>query len=134
MHGIRGMYRGLPVQFLRDVPASGLYFLIFEFLNYEGSTRLKSVPPIMVNFVSGGFAGLLSWAAIIPFDVIKSRVQADTEHKAYKGFMDCAIKSYKEDGLKVFFRGLGMVSLRAFPVNAVTLMVHAEFMQLLSSN
>ncbi|XP_033735582.1 solute carrier family 25 member 45-like [Pecten maximus] len=131
LHGLRGMYRGLPTQCIRDVPANGIYFLTFEFLTFNGSSKLPFIPAAVQNFFAGGIAGVLSWMAIIPFDVVKSRLQADCDSKRYKGFLDCALACYRQDGLSVFFRGLSMVALRAFPVNAVTFMVYVESMKLL---
>ncbi|KAK3093135.1 hypothetical protein FSP39_011540 [Pinctada imbricata] len=127
--GVRGMYRGLPTQLIRDIPASATYFMIFEYMTYTGSRHIPHISSTFQAFVAGGMAGVLSWALIIPFDVIKSRIQADSNRKLYSGFLDCAIKSYRENGIKIFFRGLSLTSLRAFPVNGVTLMVHTEIME-----
>lgn len=129
-NGVQGVYRGFNVQLPRDVIASAMYFTVFEFMSYEGNNKLESVPRWLVNFVSGGIAGIISWAAIIPFDVMKSRIQADYDKKLYKNFWDCAVKTYTDNGVKAFFRGGSLICLRAFPVNAVTLMVYAEYMKI----
>lgn len=42
----------------------------------------------------------------------------------YKGMVDCAIRSYKSEGMSVFMRGATPALLRAFPVNAVTFFVY----------
>ncbi|KAF9194245.1 hypothetical protein BGZ50_006538 [Haplosporangium sp. Z 11] len=42
----------------------------------------------------------------------------------YKGMVDCAIRSYKSEGMGVFMRGATPALLRAFPVNAVTFFVY----------
>lgn len=66
------------------------------------------------------FTGVISWASIVPFDVIKSRIQADSKsNPVYKSTLDCIIQSKKE-GIMVFFRGFWMIAFRAFPVNAAT--------------
>lgn len=128
--GLSGMYRGLPTQALRDIPACTAYFLIYEFLIYHGVKTFPSVSSTLQSFVYGGVAGVGSWALILPFDVMKSRIQADTDRKLYSGFWDCVVKSYRSDGIKIFFRGLSMTSLRAFPVNGMTLMTHMELLKL----
>jgi len=57
----------------------------------------------------------------MPLDVVKSRIQADNlSNPEYKGIVDCIIKSYKRDGLRVFGRGFVMCSFRSFLVNAAT--------------
>lgn len=125
-----GMYRGLPTQALRDIPASIAYFLIYEFLIYHGVKNFSNVSATLQSFVFGGVAGVVSWALIMPFDVMKSRIQADSDRKLYSGFWDCVVKSYRSNGVKIFFRGLSMTSLRAFPVNGMTLMTHMELLKL----
>ncbi|KAI8358631.1 mitochondrial carrier domain-containing protein [Mortierella sp. GBAus27b] len=42
----------------------------------------------------------------------------------YKGMIDCAVRSYKSEGMGVFVRGATPALLRAFPVNAVTFFVY----------
>ncbi|KAF9353926.1 hypothetical protein BGX26_008311 [Mortierella sp. AD094] len=42
----------------------------------------------------------------------------------YKGMVDCAIRSYRSEGMGVFMRGVTPALLRAFPVNAVTFFVY----------
>lgn len=128
--GLVGMYRGLPTQALRDIPASIAYFLIYEFLIYHGVKNFPNIPSTLQSFVFGGVAGVVSWALIMPFDVMKSRIQADSDRKLYSGFWDCVVKSYRSNGIKIFFRGLSMTSLRAFPVNGMTLMTHMELLKL----
>jgi solute carrier family 25 carnitine/acylcarnitine transporter 20/29 len=54
---------------------------------------------------------------LYPLDVIKSRIQAFPPG-TYKGMIDCARKSVKAEGPLVFFRGIEMALLRAFPLHA----------------
>lgn len=88
----------------------------------------------------GGVAGIVTWASIFPLDVIKTRVQAQIHGPAPSagegspllrnpntaaaptkrlGAIEVARQTYREGGLKVFFRGLTVCSVRAFIVNAV---------------
>lgn len=131
-NGIRGMFRGFWTQMLRDSPANGVYMISYELASYEAAQFLPNVPSQAINFICGGVAGVLSWMPIMPLDVIKSRIQADNRQKLYKGFWDCARKSYAEEGLRVFWRGSVAVALRAFPVNAVTLMVYSDILRILN--
>jgi len=94
----------------------------------------------------GGIAGVVTWASIFPLDVVKTRVQTQVmmygegspflqslESSAVRsdsraagsgsrgpvGAWDIAKLAYREEGVRVFFRGLGVCSVRAFVVNAV---------------
>lgn len=84
----------------------------------------------------GGLAGIVTWVSIFPLDVIKTRVQAQmgvpgasvagvgeatplSGKPERLGAMEIARQAYREAGLRVFFRGLTVCSVRAFIVNAV---------------
>lgn len=121
--GNRGVFRGLGCSILRDSPAFGVYFASYEFLCQKMETGNGISTPVMM--VAGGVAGILSWVATYPVDLIKSRLQADGMNgvRKYSGIIDCALKSYRTEGIKVFTRGLGSTIIRAFPTNAATLTV-----------
>lgn len=75
--------------------------------------------------------GFISWATVVPIDVVKSRIQADNRtNPKYKGMIDCFLKSYKADGMTVFFRGLTVTLVRALPVNAATFVGYEFFISL----
>jgi len=69
--------------------------------------------------LAGGAAGMISWLSLYPIDVVKSRFQAEDSSK-YKSTWDCAMKSYRADGWRVFTQGMVSTLLRAFPTNAIT--------------
>ena len=76
---------------------------------------------VAAELLAGGIAGVASWVGNIPMDVMKSRLQADDlSQRQYANYMDCARKSYREGGFRIFWRGLPATCIRAFPVNAVT--------------
>ncbi|KAI8970144.1 mitochondrial carrier domain-containing protein [Mycotypha africana] len=89
--GLRGFYQGGFITIIRDAPSYGLYFMV-----YEGMKRLLEVSDNNCSnnvsydsnqnttnsyhnacklLVAGGMAGVASWAAIYPIDVVKSRLQ-----------------------------------------------------------
>jgi len=69
--------------------------------------------------LAGGSAGVVSWLACFPMDVIKTRFQSDTVGQ-YNSVWDCAKKTYRSEGYHVFTRTLPSLLIRAFPMNAVT--------------
>lgn len=146
--GLRGLYFGGTVTALRDSVGYGFYFWSYELTtrwmeqwsrahegqqggNFTGSETAKVL-------LCGGLAGIVTWASIFPLDVIKTRVQAQVlgagtiavvtgesspllRSPAPKrlGAIEVARDAYREGGLRVFFRGLAVCSVRAFIVNAV---------------
>ena len=93
----------------------------------------------------GGVAGVATWASIFPLDVIKTRLQTQTlaarsaeeqpllnnngpKRAIYpKGAWTITKEAYLEGGMRIFFRGLGVCSARAFVVNAVQVSQHFNF-------
>ncbi|CZS95079.1 related to ornithine transporter 2 [Rhynchosporium agropyri] len=99
----------------------------------------------------GGIAGVVTWVSVFPLDVIKTRVQtqqyqqgslpiaaaegaplleAATEPAPRRlGAVEIARNAYRAEGAGVFFRGLGVCSLRAFIVNAAQWAVYEWIMK-----
>lgn len=94
----------------------------------------------------GGLAGVVTWVSIFPLDVIKTRVQAQVYGSGTRvvvtgertpligasgkrmGAVEVAKGAYREGGMRVFFRGLTVCSVRAFVVNAVQWAVYEWIM------
>ncbi|OWF47200.1 solute carrier family 25 member 45-like [Mizuhopecten yessoensis] len=131
--GLSGLYKGGGAMFWREVPSYGLFLLVYESfsegLKSKGWTDSKG---FIADFIAGGCAGSITWFSIMPIDVVKSRYQADLLGQ-YNGPLDCAVKSYKAEGLRVFYRGCAVTCVRAFPVNAVTFVVYSQILQYLDS-
>ena len=76
--GVLSLFRGSAATLMRDGVGSVAYFTVYEAfkrqLLAEGQTTMS---PAGVIF-GGGFAGVCNWLVALPFDVIKSRIQAST--------------------------------------------------------
>lgn len=151
--GIRGLYHGGMITSIRDAVGYGFYFQ-----SYEIARRIFSSPNDDVwtakykVLLYGGIAGVVTWASIFPLDVVKTRVQTqpwpalgfdgdrrpllDTEGQTKvldrrKGALELARQAHREEGIAVFFRGLGICTARGFIVNAVQFFVYEWVMELL---
>ncbi|KAI5937414.1 mitochondrial carnitine/acylcarnitine carrier protein isoform X1 [Manis javanica] len=118
--GIRGIYKGTVLTLMRDVPASGMYFMTYEWLKNiftpEGkSANELSVPRILT---AGGMAGIFNWAVAIPPDVLKSRFQTAPPGKYPNGFRDVLKELIRNEGVMSLYKGFNAVMIRAFPANA----------------
>lgn len=115
--GVRGVFKGLGITVMREIPAFSSYFVTYELL-----TRNNDNTPISTlrMLFAGGFAGTVSWILTYPIDVVKSRLQADGMVGAaqYNGIIDCVKKSISTEGHKFLTRGLTSTIIRAFPTNA----------------
>uniref|UniRef100_A0A3B5L6Z7 Uncharacterized protein n=1 Tax=Xiphophorus couchianus TaxID=32473 RepID=A0A3B5L6Z7_9TELE len=116
--GVRGLYRGGAALALRDVPCYGLYFLPYELIR-KALTETGEEPGTFAILMAGGVAGVVTWACATPMDVVKARLQmSGAGGQQYSGVLHCMRVSLKEEGVRVFFKGLLLNSVRAFPVNA----------------
>lgn len=118
--GVRGVFRGVGITALRDVPGFASYFLAYELM-----TRTTENPSPMHTLMAGGLAGTFSWLVTFPIDVIKSRIQTDgiTGKSQYNGIIDCIKQGHKAEGLSLYTRGLNSTLIRAFPMNAACFLV-----------
>ncbi|XP_002662242.1 solute carrier family 25 member 45 [Danio rerio] len=118
--GLKGLFRGFWALALRDVPCYGLYFLPYEF-TLRMMTEKGKQPGHCAVLAAGGVAGVITWACATPMDVVKARLQmSGGGGRVYSGVLNCITVSVREEGIRVFFKGLLLNSVRAFPVNAVT--------------
>ncbi|XP_065845971.1 mitochondrial carnitine/acylcarnitine carrier protein-like isoform X2 [Oscarella lobularis] len=118
--GIKGLYRGMCITLIRDIPGSGIYYSVYDwwkkfFISKKKSESQMNLVPIIL---AGGISGIVHWTyAIIP-DTIKSRLQTAPDGKYPRGARDIVREAVKGEGVRSLYRGLGPVVLRAFPANA----------------
>ncbi|XP_043801182.1 congested-like trachea protein isoform X1 [Apis laboriosa] len=115
--GIKSIYKGTCATLLRDVPASGMYFMTYECLKKWMSSEEGKLG-ILQTIMAGGFAGITNWIVGMPPDVLKSRLQSAPDSTFKNGIRDVFIILMKEEGPKALYKGCVPVMLRAFPANA----------------
>ncbi|XP_073496456.1 mitochondrial carnitine/acylcarnitine carrier protein-like isoform X2 [Phyllobates terribilis] len=117
--GIRSLYRGAVLTLLRDIPATGMYFMSYEWMKDKmtpdrGSARDLTVARILL---AGGMAGICNWVVAIPMDVLKSRFQTAPDSR-YRGVLDVIREVLRDEGPRGLYKGFTAAMLRAFPANA----------------
>jgi len=124
--GARSLFKGLPAQMARDVPFTSVFFTSYSWITNTLKTKNQGKPITSFETVmAGGLAGAAGWTVTLPMDIVKTRAQASksTESLA-KLSLKVASKVFEESGIRGFFRGWTIVTLRAFPVNGVTFLVY----------
>ena len=118
--GLRGLTSGFYSCLWRDGIGFAMYFYSYHEICRCLTPADGNVSDVQI-MTAGGFAGMISWTLCFPFDVAKSRIQAEALKKSpnYKGLVDCLTKSVKSDGVRVLFKGFVPFQMRAFPTNAV---------------
>jgi solute carrier family 25 citrate transporter 1 len=78
-------------------------FVVFEETQKNLSPFIKY--KVMVDILSGGFAGFCSCMFNNPVDVIKTNMQG-MEASKYDGFVGCAKHIYQNEGFLGFYKGI----------------------------
>jgi hypothetical protein len=121
-NGPTGFLKGYTVTVVREIPSFAMYFMVYDTVGAYLSPR-DAPTPIHVTMFAGGMAGCSSWAFVYPMDVVKTYIQL-SERGSQTGIVHMASTLYKKHGVAIFFRGIGPVLLRAFPVNAATFLCY----------
>lgn len=87
---------------------------------------------VLVDILSGGFAGFCSVMANNPVDVVKTNMQGMEAHK-YKGFADCFGQILRNEGPMGFYKGVGPRMARVILDVAITFSVFNQIKRLLVS-
>ncbi|CRL06506.1 CLUMA_CG019481, isoform A [Clunio marinus] len=122
--GIRSVYKGSLATLLRDVPASGMYFLTYEFIKKKVAESAPKDKPqsktreMTGTIFAGGMAGIANWSIGMPQDVLKSRLQTAPEGTYPRGIRDVFKTLMKNEGPLALYKGFVPVMCRAVPANA----------------
>jgi solute carrier family 25 carnitine/acylcarnitine transporter 20/29 len=135
-HGFRGWYHGLTATLIFRS------FFFFWWSSYEGFTRLlvqhTNLSTPVINFWAGGLSAQIFWLTSYPSDVVKQRVMTDAlggslgdGTRKYYNWRSAAVAVYRKGGIKGYWRGFLPCFLRAFPANAMAIMVFEGVMRAL---
>lgn len=132
--GIRSIYRGTGATLLRDIPASGMYFMTYEYLQriLTPAGQDRGDMSIGRTIFAGGMAGICNWAVAIPADVLKSRFQTAPAGKYPNGIRDVAREILREEGIMSLYKGFTPIMLRAFPANGACFLGYEVTLKLLN--
>ncbi|CAG0918292.1 unnamed protein product [Notodromas monacha] len=105
--GLRGLYKGLVPGFCGVIHGS-LQFMAYEELkqacnshnNRPHNCRLSSAEYLCCAAVSKMFAAVLTY----PHQVVRARLQ--DQYKSYDGLADVVRRTFREEGLRGFYKGL----------------------------
>ncbi|KAF3896210.1 Solute carrier family 25 (Mitochondrial carnitine/acylcarnitine transporter), member 20/29 [Trichophyton interdigitale] len=146
-NGVKGLYFGGGVTSVRDAVGYGFYFWSYELCKRMVSRSDETAHEMALKtLLCGGIAGIVTWASVFPLDAIKTRLQTQKsftlsaaesrsllgkvqERHRVLGAWEISKDAYMTGGLRVFYRGLGVCSLRAFGVNAVQWAIYEWMMK-----
>ncbi|XP_047473596.1 calcium-binding mitochondrial carrier protein SCaMC-2-B-like isoform X1 [Penaeus chinensis] len=124
--GVKSLWRGNGINVLKIAPESALKFAAYEqakrmVLQFGGSKERELT--IYERFVAGSFAGGFSQSVIYPLEVLKTRL-ALRKTGQYKSIADAAVKIYKTEGVRSFYRGYIPNILGIIPYAGIDLAIY----------
>mmetsp|Transcript_11827 Transcript_11827/g.20281 ORF Transcript_11827/g.20281 Transcript_11827/m.20281 type:complete len:310 (+) Transcript_11827:300-1229(+) len=126
--GLPGLFKGLAPTLARELPGNTCYFAAYEGVKKGlASAQHKSTKELGVLdlMTAGSFAGLAFWGSVYPMDVIKTRIQTDSDmNPKYRGILDCTRQIVKAEGVSALYRGVGPCLARSVPANAICFVVY----------
>lgn len=129
-NGFTGLFRGLTSTMAREMPGYFFFFGGYETTKLLISGEEKKDISLPVTILAGGVGGWCLWAAIFPFDLVKSRIQVDNLNE---GLIAVTSKVVREEGILGLYRGLGPTLVRTFPSTGV-LFVAYEYSKFFMTN
>ncbi|CAG9318284.1 unnamed protein product [Blepharisma stoltei] len=109
-HKIKGFWKGLAPNLLRDVPYTALSVPFYEqYAKFIGRLTETDKRSNLLNFVAGGLSGFSASLVTQPFDVMKNRAMSGYQfhgHTEYPGLIKGLKIIYEQEGVQGFTKGL----------------------------
>eukprot|EP00759_Apiculatamorpha_spiralis_P023778 PhF_6_TR27347/c0_g1_i1/m.40188/K15109/SLC25A20_29, CACT, CACL, CRC1; solute carrier family 25 (mitochondrial carnitine/acylcarnitine transporter), member 20/29 len=113
--GVTALWNGYTPMLLSRVLGLPPYFTTYHTVrNYLHPNKSEALPT-HVALLGGGLGGMSFWLVNYPTDVIKTRMQTQSNHLTLP---EVAKVIHREHGWKGFYKGFGVCLARAFPANA----------------
>jgi len=135
-NGFKGIYQGFCSSLLREGPGYAVYFGFYETLMQRSLKKhgKKENIPLTHTLLYGGISGMALWTFTFPFDVVKSRIQADDPaRRKYKNIMSTFSIIHRDSGIAGFFKGIAPCLVRAPLGNGLTFLTFELVSQKLKS-
>lgn len=122
--GLTGLWKGNYVNSIRIFPQTAINFAVYNFsksylFNCSFLSPIKDNSMIL-NFLSGTIAGLVSMSAIYPLENIRSRLSLQTNKNHYKSVVDV----FRKTPLSQLYNGLRMSLIGFAPYNSLNFMFY----------
>lgn len=121
--GVSSFWRGNGINVLKIAPESAIKFAAYEQIKRLIRQNENRSMSIYERFVSGAIAGGISQTTIYPLEVLKTRL-ALRKSNQYSGIFDAAMKIYKAEGARSFYRGYVPNLLGILPYAGIDLAVY----------
>ncbi|KRY83198.1 Mitochondrial folate transporter/carrier [Trichinella pseudospiralis] len=127
MDGIRGLYKGYLPGIIGTSHGAIQFMAYDELKKHFGSHEAKAIEHLTFAVLSKSFAVLSTY----PYQVIRARLQ--DQHLKYNGIMDAVGRTWRNEWLYGFYKGLLPSLLRVTPATCITFFVYEEVSKYLTA-
>ncbi|KLO09929.1 mitochondrial carrier [Schizopora paradoxa] len=145
--GLAGLYRGTSLA-LFGVSNGAIQFMGYEQLKWlcfeqkrkrykrEGKSWTNEADKLSntTYTVISGVSKLGALAVTYPYQVVRSRIQNNATRHLYPTIPACIARTFREEGVRGFYRGLGTNLVRVLPGTCVTFVVYENLAWLFRSS
>ncbi|KAH8922994.1 mitochondrial carrier [Atractiella rhizophila] len=133
--GMRAYFKGLIPGLVGVFPYSAIDMSVFEGLKviYTKWTNGKE-PGVFGVLAIGSFSGGIGATSVYPLNLVRTRMQAQgtpAHPQIYGGFKDVAMKTWENEGVRGFYRGLTPTLGKVVPSVALSWLVYEQSKKLL---
>ncbi|KAJ3586525.1 hypothetical protein NHX12_012922 [Muraenolepis orangiensis] len=132
--GVLGLYKGMGAPLAGVAPMMAISFFGFGLgKQIQQGKSDKALRPVQI-FLSGCLAGVFTTVIVAPGERIKCllQVQASGGAVKYAGPIDCAVKLYKEQGIRSLYKGTLLTLIRDVPSNGVYFLTYESLKNFLT--
>lgn len=105
MEGISSLYKGaFSTPLWSSFFPHLIYLFLYEIFTKKVSDYTKNQPPVWSPFLIGCASEAGSLTILVPADIIRTRIQANSIEYQYKGFFDGLRKVIKKEGIYRLYR------------------------------
>ncbi|KAB5545972.1 hypothetical protein PHYPO_G00066790 [Pangasianodon hypophthalmus] len=132
--GALGLYKGMGAPLAGVAPMMAISFFGFGL----GKQLLQSDPSVPITstqtFLAGMLAGVLTTVIVAPGERIKCllQVQSISGQLKYTGPMDCAVKLYKQQGIRSVYKGTVFTLIRDVPSSGLYFLTYEHLKNVLT--
>ncbi|KAJ8920403.1 hypothetical protein NQ315_005269 [Exocentrus adspersus] len=130
--GVKGYYKGfIPGVF--GVSHGAVQFMVYEemkkyyshYYNQPLSAKLGTIEYLTFAAISK----LIAVSVTYPYQVVRARLQ--NQHYQYQGVLDCVKQTWRYEGWRGFYKGLGTNLIRVTPATMITFLTYENVSHLL---
>ncbi|CEJ90994.1 Putative Mitochondrial 2-oxoglutarate/2-oxoadipate transporter-like protein [[Torrubiella] hemipterigena] len=117
--GFSRLYRGISAPILMEAPKRATKFAANDewgkiYRSWFGVTKMNQ----SLSILTGASAGATESFVVVPFELVKIRLQDKASAGKYNGMVDCVVKTVRNEGILAMYQGLESTMWRHILWNA----------------